>query len=207
MKTLFESEAFCAELPGWTLRGVLCAASSAGWAWLMGFQAPAELAGMLAGVAFWVVMFATACARMSPSFAGQQTEACTALKWAAWIKIALTAAGWLVYAAASSARLHDLSQIAMLGTVDLLLGMAALWTASVVSGMSDPGQVAAANSFGWTMFTTVVEGALITALILGIALSVWILRRMFLGIRTNANFPPIRVTDQEVVQPSGPACS
>lgn len=195
MKAIWESEAFRSELPGWTLRGVLCAASSAGWACLMGFQAPAELAGMLAGVAFWVVMFAMACARMSPSLVGQQSEACTALKWAAWIKIAFTAAGWLVYAAASSARLHDLSQIAMLGTVDLLLGMAALWTASAVSGMGDPGQVAAADSFGWTMFTTVVEGALITALILGIALGVWILRRMLSAIHANGNVSPVRVTD------------
>lgn len=185
MRTIWESEAFRAELPGWTLRGAFCAASSAGWAWLMGFQAPAEIAGMLAGVALWVVVFAAACARISPSLDGQPTEACTALKWAAWIKIAFTAAGWLVYAAASSARLHDLSQIAMLGTVDLLLGMAAVWTVSIVSGMGDPGQLAAANSFGWTMCTTVVEGALITTLILGIALGVWILRRVLPAIHVD----------------------
>jgi hypothetical protein len=207
VKAIWQSEAFRSELPGWTLRGGLCAASSAGWAWLMGFQTLAELAGMLAGVAFWVVVFAAACARMSPSFARPPTEACTALKWAAWIKIAFTAAGWLVYAAASSARLQDLSQIAMLGTVDLLLGLVALWTVSVVSGMSDPGQVASADSFGWTMLTTVMEGALIATLIIGIALVVWILRRMLPAVHANENFPPVRVTDREVVQPPGPACS
>ena len=52
MKPLVDRETFVAELPGWTLRGVFCAATSAFWAVQIGFSSVAEVAGMVAGVVF-----------------------------------------------------------------------------------------------------------------------------------------------------------
>jgi hypothetical protein len=195
VKPLFESEAFQAELPGWTLRGMLCAANSAFWAWMMGFQAPAEIAGMVAGVAFWVAVFAGVCVWNPQSRRWRRTEIVAALKWAAWIKIGLSAGGWLVFAAASAVSAPDLSPIAMFGMVDMLLGMAALAVVAFMAGLSDPARVAAMDSFGWTALTTVVEGVLMALVIVAIAVVVWLVWRGWDACWQDRSLSPVRNPD------------
>lgn len=192
MKTLLESDAFRAELPGWALRGVLCALSSAGWAALMGFQDPVEIAGMVAGVGFWVLVFAAWCAWRPNVMRWNQSQAVVALKWAAWIKVGLTASGWAMFALGGAVKLEALSQMGMLGMVDTLLGLAALALVSWVAGLKGPEMVAAADSFGWTALTTVIEGLLMALVIAGLALCVWVFWRVCDGLGFRWNFPPAR---------------
>lgn len=170
MKKLLTSAEFRAELPGWALRGVLCASTSAFWAVLMGFQAPAEIAGMVLGVAGWVAVFAAGCAWLQRSPRWQTTSVVAAIKWAAWIKIGLTAGCWLVYLGASAIGFKDM---AMLGLIDTLLGLFALMLVSFLAGMTDPETVATLDSLGWTALTTMTEGWLMTLVIAGIAALVW----------------------------------
>ncbi len=173
MNALIDSAAWRDELPGWAVRGVLCAANSAFWAWMLGFQAPVELAGMAAGVACWVGIFAVLCVWTPPAARWAYPQFAAALKWAAGIKIGLTAAGWLGFAGASLVRTSGAEALAAFGMADVLLGMAALWMVSRVAGIPDIEQVARLDSFGWTALTTMVEGALMAVVIGLIALVVF----------------------------------
>jgi hypothetical protein len=192
LKTLLESDEFRTELPGWALRGVLCAANSACWAWMMGFQQAVEIAGMVAGVACWVALFAAACVLVPRLAWWKQFQVAVVLRQAAWIKIGLTAAGWLIFALASATGLAEIQQLAMLGMIDMLLGIAALSLVALLGGMSGPEQVAAADSFLWTLATTVTEGALVAGVIVGIAVAVLIARKCWDVVRRHADLPPVR---------------
>jgi hypothetical protein len=193
LKTLLESDEFRAELPGWLLRGVLCAANSAVWAVLSGFQAPEEIAGMLAGVVFWVAVFAAVCAWMPQAARLNQLRIVAALKWAAWIKIGLTAFGWLVFAGAKVSGIDGLAGVVLLGTVDLLLGIGALTLVAFAGRLSGPEQVAFADSFGWTALTTVTEGALMSLVIAALALGVWTAWWIWPRLKA-VGFSPVRLT-------------
>ena len=173
MRTLLESEAFRAELPGWALRGCLCAASSAFWAVLIGFQAPAEIAGMVTGVAVWVCVFAALCS-WTPSLAWlKQPQMAAALKHAAWIKLGLSALGWLCFAGRFAPYFAFLQWLGLCGIVDMALGIGALSLVALLAGtFRSPEQISRLDSFGWTALTTVVEGALMAVLIGVIALAV-----------------------------------
>jgi hypothetical protein len=192
LKTLLESDALRAELPGWALRGVLCAASSAAQPALMGFQHPMEIAGMVAGVGFWVIVFAAWCAWRPNISHWNQSQAVVALKWAAWIKIGLTATGWALFALGGMMKFEALSQMGMLGMVDTLLGLASLAFVAWIAGLKGPEMVAAADSFEWTALTTVIEGFLMALVIVGIALCVWCGWRAWAGLGLRGNFPPAR---------------
>jgi len=192
LKTLLESDELRAELPGWALRGVLCAVSSAGWAALMGFQDPVEIAGMAAGVGFWVLVFAAWCAWRPSVQRWNQSQAVAALKWAAWIKIGITALGWVMFALGGMTNFEALSQMGMLGMVDTLLGLAALALVSWVTGLKGPEMVAAADSFGWTALATVTEGLLMALVIAGLALCVWVFWWVCDNLGFRWNLPPAR---------------
>lgn len=188
MRALLESAEFRAELPGWALRGFLCAANSAVWAVLMGFQAPEEIVGMAAGVAFWVAGFAGFCAWKPAKVHGLHPEYTAALKWAVWIKIGITAFGWLLFALGSMLNSDALSQMGMLGMVDMLLGLAALAAVAFVAGLNGPEMVASADSLGWTALTTVTEGALVAVVLCAIATVLWIFWRESAGCGVNWKF-------------------
>lgn len=196
MRTLLESETFQDELPGWALRGVLCALNSAFWAGVMGFQDPAEIAGMAAGVAFWVGAFAGLCAWAPGPMGRKLPQLAAALKRAAWIKIGLTAAGWLLLAGASALNMEGAEVMGMFGMIDTLLGMSALWVVSQVGSFPDIIQIPQVDSFGWTTLTTIVEGALMAALIGFIALA------MLAWWRVQAEF--VRQQGLISIRPPGP---
>jgi hypothetical protein len=193
LKTLLESDEFRAELPGWALRGVLCAFSSAGWAVLMGFQDPAEIAGMGAGVAFWVAVFAAGCAARPGIARWNHPQAVTALKWATWLKIGFTTCGWLLFGLGGMLNLEALSQMGMLGMIDTLLGLASLALVAFIARLKGPETVAAADSFGLTALTTVIEGFLMAGLIAGLALCLWVGWRacVMLGLRWDSPSTPV----------------
>ena len=177
------------ELPGWLLRGALCAANSAVWAVLAGFQTASEAAGMLAGVLGWVTLFAGAVA-IVPADRPWAAEAMSALKWAAWLKVGLLAGAWLVYAAAMAVRWDSLAVLAMFGTLDLWLGLLSLGLVAKVAGFAGPEAVATADSFGWTALATVVEGTLMAMILVGLAAGVWTARRFGARFRFPWNSSP-----------------
>lgn len=184
MRALLESERFRAELPGWALRGMLCAASSAFWAVLAGFTSLAEITGMVAGVAGWVVLFALGCAWLRLRGGGDWSRAVAALTWATWIKIGLTMAGWLLAWALSGLRLHGSwnGLVALPCVIDVLLGTLALGAVASLAGLRNAEAVAAADSFGCTALATVIEGALMAALIAALAAGVWVFGRWRTGM-------------------------
>jgi hypothetical protein len=194
MRALFLSREFRGELADWTLRGVLCAATSAFWAALLGFTSVAEVAGMLLGVGCWIVAFALvgASARRTANAAASDRRRlkdgrgraglAEALGWAAWIKLGLTGVAWLLYGFAGFFGLQNLLQVALLGMTDTLLGIAALWAVSWVAGVVSPDRVAGLDSFGWTLLTTLTEGALMAFMIAGLAfllVAFWRVRAAF----------------------------
>lgn len=186
MNALIDSSAFHREIGGWAVRGVCCALLSAFWAVMAGFQHPAEIAGMVFGVAVWVTLFATGCVWLPLPAAFSQPQAVRALKRAAWIKFLLTAVGGLCTFVASSYS-DAFRALTLFWMVDMFLGMAALWTVNQLGGFQEIDCVARLDSFGWTALTTVIEGALMAVLIGGIALAVlgWWKLRSFRVLRRN----------------------
>jgi hypothetical protein len=176
LKTRLESDAFRAVLPGWGLRGVLCAATSAIWAAMAGFTAPVEIAGMVAGVAWWVVVFAAACAWPARAGRWPRAEVDTAVKWAAWLKAGSAAIGWLGLGGAVNLHLRMFEPLGALCAVDLVLGLGALTVVAWLAGVVGPEQVAAADSFCWTALATLIEGAAMALVIAAIGTWVWLAR-------------------------------
>lgn len=113
------------ELPGWALRGILCAAASAFWAAMVGFRQPLEIAGMVTGVAAWVACFAIACAWLPSRPAPLPPTSVRALKAAAWCKIGLSVAGALPLFLGTILELGS-AFVAIAFGLDTLLGAAAL---------------------------------------------------------------------------------
>lgn len=180
MKTLLESEEFRAELPGWILRGVFCAANSACWATLAGFTHPAEIAGMVVGVAFWVAVFAGFCgwARQTGRIAtGRMAEA---LKTAAWIKLLLVLLG--LPAMFGRGLLPEWMYAFVFGiSMDMVLGMLSLAAVGWIAGLKNLEEVAGLDSAAWTALATATEGALMAVLITIIATLVLAWRRFVVG--------------------------
>ncbi len=173
MKLLLESARLPSELGGWALRGGLCAATSVFWACVAGFTDPQEIAGMAAGVAVWVTLFAGYCVWHAQAPRPGMERFGPALKAAAWIKCALAAAGWVTFALCSL--LQGIEGIIGAGFLfllpDCLLGMAALHLVGAISGLGDD-RLPRADSFGWTALTTMVDGAMFTLVIVTLAMGV-----------------------------------
>ena len=127
MNARLDRDRWSVELGGWALRGILCAAASVYWAVTAGFDTPAEIAGMVAGVAAWVTIFAALCAWRGDAAWLATGRLAPALKIAAWTKFALSGGGWLLYGASFLLRREDLAFDAGFVFVipDCLLGMVA----------------------------------------------------------------------------------
>jgi len=175
MKALMESDGFRAELPGWALRGGLCAAVSFAWALLMGFNSPIEIAGMAAGVAAWVVLFAGYCAWPGRAVRRGRQPVGRALKVASWIKIGTSAAGGLLYLVHSVGPRSAIMDFGIVGLMpDWLLGLAAMSLVTGITGLPMEA-LERADSFGLTALITFVDGALFLLVIgvLAVAVLLW----------------------------------
>jgi hypothetical protein len=170
---------------------MLCAASSFWWAAAAGFNAPVEIAGMLAGILVWIVFFAGFSVWHRESGMRGPERLVPALKLAAWIKFLFTAGGWGVFAACSlfknEATILDAGLVFMMP--DCLLGLAATGIVSLISGAPHLEKL---DSFGWTALTTVVDGALFALVIGVIALAVLAWWRFGPGLLAKLNLSPAR---------------
>ena len=162
---------FQRELIGWTVRGLVSAAISLWYAAMLGFLHPVEIFGMGLGILFWVAVFTLTTVKLmalivNPGW-GRYARA---LKTAVWIKFLLTLIGFpAIYAMATGSLQRGLGVIL---SFDVFLGMLALAITGKLGGFAEPGQIAHADSLGWTMLTTIVEGALMAVVLALIALAV-----------------------------------
>lgn len=187
---------FSAELPGWILRGSVCALTSFGWAVAAGFSHPAEIVGMIFGVAAWVAAFAWITAWLPEQSRGIWARYGPALKRAAWLKFGFTLLGVPALLGVWGGAGTTLS--ALLGyafTFDLMLGLASLSLTGYLTGGIKPEAIAQLDSWGWTACTTVVEGTLMAAVIGLMALLIigWEYLRAQLAVRKQ--FTPVRSVD------------
>jgi hypothetical protein len=159
----------------------------------MGFSDPVEIAGLAAGIAAWVVLFAGFCAWHRQAAPRGPARLVPALKIAAWAKFALSAAGWVGYAVCSLLKKDD-TLIVDAGFLfllpDGLLGMAAIWLGSALSGAND---LMTVNSFGWTALTTFIDGALFALVIASLALPVLAWWRFGPALLARLRFSPVRL--------------
>jgi hypothetical protein len=193
MIAVIESERFPRELAGWGLRGVLCAASSFWWALVSGFNSPAEIAGMAAGVIVWVALFAGFCVWQLTTGARGPAQLVPALKMAALIKFLLSAAGWAWFAICalfqSGTSVLDAGLFLMMP--DCLLGMASLALVGALGG-GKMDQLPRLDSFGWTALTTLVDGALFLVVIAALAGAVLLWWRFGPELRRKLKLSPTR---------------
>jgi hypothetical protein len=192
MKPAIDSDEFLGELGGWAIRGTCCALLSGFWAVMMGFQHPAEIAGLVFGLALWIALLAAGCVWLPLPAAISRPQAIRALKVAAWIKFGFAVLGILA-AVGTSNFCGPLRAFGMLGLVDMVFGLAALWSVGQLAGVSDIKHLSTFDSFGWTALTTVIDGALVALSIGAIAVAVLVWRRIAPKIAAWLNLPPARV--------------
>lgn len=193
MKAVIESVRFPAELGGWALRGGLCAAVSFCWALLTGFNSPFEIAGMVAGVAAWVALFAVYCAWQDLAVCRGGKLFVRALKVAAWIKSGTSAAGGVLLLLCSLGTKETMIDLGIVGVMpDCMLGMASIFLVSGISGLQMEA-LERADSFGWTALITFVDGALFLAVIGVLALMVLVWWRFAPALLAPLKFSPTRL--------------
>lgn len=191
MKFSFDREAFGRELPGWALRGVLCAAPSAFWAVLGEFQHPSEIAAMVLVTALYITGFAWLSAgEFMAATSGRRTFV-QALKMSAWIKPAtivfLGSAG-----AIFSGRVLNPEPWFAAMTPDMVCGLGSVSLVSWLAGMRELG-VARLDSFAWTALTTLVQGTLISGLLAMLAVILFVWWRAWGWLRSQLEISPTRI--------------
>jgi hypothetical protein len=172
MNALFASPGFRREMPGWVIRGVICALNSVYFAVIASFQSVPEFAGMVTGVLIWAALFAAACAWFPSSrrFHGHRID--EALRWAVWLKVGMTVAGWSLVGISEFLGLQGWGDLGMVGTLDTIIGLVSLWLVGLIAGLKDPALIASLDSWGWTTVVTVVDGALMAVVISSLAVVV-----------------------------------
>ncbi len=173
MKRLRFSEVFPDELVSWSLRAPVCAIPSLVWAYSLGHRRPAEIAGMLTGVAFWIGIMAWFCTWWARQ-KFETSDLVKALKTAVLIKCGLVVVGlglkWL------AGFFHDkgdgLSFISVVFLMDGGLGAGAIILAGNLKDLVQAGALFGSHSFGWTALVSLIQGALIVAALGVIALAI-----------------------------------
>lgn len=165
MRALLESDAFRGELVRWVMPGLLCAAPSAGWAFVAGFNDPVEWAAMAMGVGACVAGFAWGCSREWIRATEGRRSFVRTLRRAAWLKAAAligVVAGWVGGLMGNA----DPALLPVVMTLpDFLGGMVVLTGTARLAGVKGPEALAGLDSFGWTGFTTLGQGVFVTALL------------------------------------------
>jgi hypothetical protein len=151
-----DSKTFRRQLGVWSLRGVFCAAPSFCWALHLGVTGRAAILAMTAGVVTYVIAFAW----------------CTALP-AYRERVEPGHFGWSLRVAAN---VRAALSILLLGMPDMWLGMCSVAVVRWDEGAIDRPGLAL---FGATYLTTLVQGALVSATMLLVALIIWLARALW----------------------------
>ena len=163
MKLAPEPELFRAGLTEWAWRGALCAAPSFCWAVMSNFHQPAQIAEMVLGAATYVVGFAWLTALPSYLERVQSSHFGSALRLAANLRAAL-------------------APLMFFGP-DMFLGALAMGAVSRGARLFGVRGDLPQAGVGWTYLTTVVQGALVSATMLLLALAIWGGREAYLVLR------------------------
>lgn len=191
MNLKFDDARFGRELPLWALRGLLCAAPSAFWAVLTEFQHPVEIAAMVLVTALYIVGFAWFSAWDVMAATPGRRQFVRALKMSVWIKMAMMA-GLGCAAALLSGIGRDFGAWLSGMMPDLCCGIGSLSLVGWLAGARELG-VGRLDSFGWTALTTLVQGGLISALIVGMAAAVLVWWRVWAWLKPQLMFSPARI--------------
>lgn len=163
-----DPEIFHARLVAWSIRGVLCAAPSFGWALFTEFQQPVQFGAMLAGIVTYVIAFAWATSL--PAYCE---------------RVETSEFGWSFRVAANARA--ALAPLMFFGP-DTFLGALSIWLIRQLAG-----PFADAKSFGFTYAITVTQGALVSMTMFGLALTIWLVRTQIWN-RLHVGFSMVRRT-------------
>ena len=172
MNAAVDRNRFERELAGWAVRGVLCAVPSAGWAFAAEFNCPAEYAAMTAGTAVWIAAFAGFSAWEAMQATAGRERFMRALKMAAGIKAALLVGVAIAWASAAGLKTPVGLWLGLGVFPDVWAGLGSVWLVSQPAGVGESLSLGQLNSFGWTLATTLVQGALISVPLVTLALGV-----------------------------------
>ena len=153
MKLWPEREVFLASLRGWAWRGALCALPSFIWAIMVQFSRPVQVVEMVAGVVTYVGVFAWITAL--PGYVERVRDGY--FGWALRIAANMRAA---------------LAPLLFFGP-DMFLGALSITAIKAIGGPASLEGAGAGVAVGWTYATTVVQGALVSATMLLLALLFW----------------------------------
>lgn len=168
MNSIIDFKSFGREFAGWLGRGMLYASPSVFWAGMVGFTQPAEIAAIvLCGVMF-VALVSLYCSWRSSGTAGDESEFVRALKIAMWVKIVPQAVALALLVLSSELRFRALECSILAFFPDMLDGFVSLSIVSRLAGLRDL-QLAQLDSFGWTALTSVLQGLLLTVLLVILA--------------------------------------
>ncbi len=191
MNLSIDQERFGRELPLWAVRGVLCAAPSVFWAVLCEFQHPVEIAAMVFVTALYIAGFAWFSAWEVMAATPGRREFVRALKMSAWLKpasvVGLSSVGLLFSGLGRNAGAWLCGMVP-----DLIGGIGALALVNRLAGTGDMG-VGRLDSFGWTALTALVQGALISGLVVALAAAVFVWWRVWAWLKPQLNFSPVRI--------------
>ncbi|MBP9912226.1 MAG: hypothetical protein KBF26_02345 [Opitutaceae bacterium] len=166
---------------------MLCALPSAYWALMVGFKEPAELCAMAAGIALCVVLFAGFSASDAMRATAGRKKFVRALKMSAWIKCALLLGVGLAWVSAAWIKTEMVAWFVIGLAPDLWAGFGSLSFVGWLSGMKAGPELGQLNSFGWTLLTALVQGALISGLLVIMALVVLGYWRLLIRFKRDAS--------------------
>jgi hypothetical protein len=187
----FDDARFGRELPVWAARGILCAAPSAFWAVIAEFKHPAEITAMVLGTGLCIAGFAWFSAWEVMAATPGRRQFVRALKMSAWIKPA-TVIGLGGACALLSGMGLDAEPWFVGMAPDLGCGVGSLALVGWLAGARDLG-VGRLDSFAWTALTTLVQGGLVSGLLVMLAAAVLVWWRVWTWLKPQLQFSPARI--------------
>ncbi len=156
-------ESFERWLVYWGWRGVVCAVPNVAWAWIGGYGIPSAMTAMAVGVLAYIVLFAKV------SAAGWYGEHLGGTRLGRRLRLATNLR---VYAALISYPLFFFPPTWIVMALDFYPGLLAVELTRVVAhgGVAEESGRKMIESFGWTLFTTLLQGAFVAGEMLLIAL-------------------------------------
>ena len=143
----------------WAGRGTLWAAPSAFYAWVAGYQNVPAISAMLTGIVFWCLIYASVSA--SPQYGRRWRETRFGKRLRAVIRLKT----WLIMFCPLAVFWQ---WFVVLILPDMYGGFAAIYATKVMGGQAVDfdATLGRVPEFGWTLVTTVIQGAVISLQVL-----------------------------------------